>query len=148
MRYKFRYVSKEGALELEWEEEVSNRKTYREKRIITEVYKLSRNEEKIVKVLSDNEAHNVMVIASMVYGAANYINMSNIKLLIEMINRKIEKSNIKKQESDLKTLKVIQNVGRKQIWNSGSTRGRVEIRCSIGEKRAKRASGAKEKEER
>lgn len=115
MRYKFRYVSKEGALELEWEEEVSNRKTYREKRIITEVYKLSRNEEKIVKALSDNEAHNVMVIASMVYGAANYINMSNIKLLIEMINRKIEKSNIKKQESDLKALKVIQNVGRKQI---------------------------------
>ena len=82
MRYKFRYVSKEGTLELEWEEKVSNRKTYREKRIITEVYKLSRNEEKIVKALSDNEAHNIRVIASRVYGAANYINMSNIKLLI------------------------------------------------------------------
>jgi hypothetical protein len=68
--------------------------------------------------------------------------------MIELINKKLDRSRIKKEGKKLKKVKVIENVGRKQIPNRWSNRGRVEIRCSIGEKRAKRASGAKEKEER
>ena len=115
MRYKFRYVAKTGKLELEWEERVSNREDYRERRVITEVYELSERQERLIKALSDNEAHNIRVIASRVYGKVNYVTMSEVKLLIAMVNSKIEGSRIKGLGKGLKAMKVIRNEGRKQI---------------------------------
>ena len=136
MRYKFRYKVKEGILELEWGETVRNAILYKER------------QSKVIEALIDNEAHNVRVIASRVYGSVNKISITKVKLMIELINKKIERSRIKGEGKGLKGLKVIQAVGRKQIPNRRSNRGRVEASHSIGEKRAKRASGAKEKEER
>lgn len=144
MRYKFRYKVKEGILELEWGETVRNAILYKERRVITERYWLSERQSKVIEVLIDNEAHNVRVIASRVYGSVNKISITKVKLMIELINKKIEKSRIKGEGKGLKGLKVIQAVGRKQIPNRRSNRGRVEASCSIGEKRAKGASGAKE----
>ena len=148
MRYKFRYKVKEGVLELEWGETVRNAILYKERRVITERYWLSERQSKVIEALIDNEAHNVRVIASRVYGSVNKISITKVKLMIELINKKIERSRIKGEGKGLKGLKVIQAVGRKQIPNRWSNRGRVEASHSIGEKRAKGASGAKEKEER
>lgn len=145
MRYKFRYKVKEGVLELEWGETVRNAILYKERRVITERYWLSERQSKVIEALIDNEAHNVRVIASRVYGSVNKISITKVKLMIELINKKIERSRIKGEGKGLKGLKVIQAVGRKQIPNRRSNRGRVEASCSIGEKRAKGASGAKEK---
>lgn len=113
MRYKFRYKVKEGILELEWGETVRNAILYKERRVITERYWLSERQSKVIEVLIDNEAHNVRVIASRVYGSVNKISITKVKLMIELINKKIEKSRIKGEGKGLKGLKVIQAVGRK-----------------------------------
>lgn len=146
MRYKFRYKVKEGVLELEWGETVRNAILYKERRVITERYWLSERQSKVIEALIDNEAHNVRVIASRVYGSVNKISITKVKLMIELINKKIERSRIKGEGKGLKGLKVIQDVGRKQIPNRRSNRGRVETSHSIGEKRAKRATRSERRE--
>lgn len=148
MRYKFRYVSKERMLELEWEKVIKKAILYKEKRVITERYWLSERQSEVIKALIDNEAHNIRVIASRVYGSVNNISISKVKLMIELINKKLDRSRMKKEGKKLKKVKVIENVGRKQIPNRWSNRGRVEIRCSIRGKASEESYAERKKKKK